>query len=105
MAPQRSIPEPRYDNTPTHSGFEAQPARQQPDKGQDEGSSTEILAPLARPLIATVAGIILFCTTNFFHLSLLGHPILFTLVFPSSLELPSALSLAALVGLGGVVLS
>lgn len=94
MAPQqRPTPTTRPDATPTHSGSE-------PQSGGDEGLG--ILAPLVRPLIATVVGIALFCIVILFHPSLFGRPILFTMAIPLIAGVAFGPIVGLLVGLGGV---
>ena len=95
MAPQqRPTPTARPDVSPTHSGSE-------PQAGGDEGLG--MLAPLVRPLIATVVGIALFYIAILFHPSLLGRPILFTIAIPLIAGVAFGPIVGLLVGLGGVV--
>jgi serine/threonine protein kinase len=93
MAPQRPTPEARYNAPPVHSGSS--------NEGMDE--ELGILAPLVRPLIATLAGIALFCMAILFHPSLFGRPILFTMAIPLIFGVAFGPIVGLLVGLGGVL--
>jgi serine/threonine protein kinase len=97
MAPQRSTPEARYNAAPVHSGSAVQPT----SEGMDEGLG--MFAPLVRPLIATIAGIALFCIASVFHPSLFGRPILFTMAIPLIFGVAFGPIVGLLVGLGGVL--
>ncbi|HEY5002369.1 MAG TPA: protein kinase [Ktedonobacteraceae bacterium] len=96
MAPQRPAPEARYNAPPVHSGTATQPT----DEGTDEGLG--MFAPLVRPLIATIAGIALFCIAIVFHPSLFGRPMLFTMAIPLIFGVAFGPIVGLLVGLGGV---
>ena len=90
-------------NASAQSGFQGQPAPHQQehaDEGADEGLG--ILAPLMRPTIATIVGIVLFCIASTFYPVILGHPLLLVLAVPLIFGAAFGPIVGLLVGLGGV---
>jgi serine/threonine protein kinase len=97
-APSPMPPQQRSAPASSHTA----PGQTQPaSKSKDEGLG--ILAPVVRPFIATIAGVVLFYIAALFHPSLIGRPILFTIAIPLIFGAAFGPIVGLLVGVGGVL--